>query len=111
MAARRKITAIVWPDGLGARAQLDCGHLANILARDKAELEARVGTWRICCECPGHMPRAVTHYGMGVTDCGRDAGSLPPSHYWTTEPEAVTCDECLDARSHLDSKVRTPVVQ
>ena len=48
---RRKIVAIVWPPGLGARAQLECGHLANILARDLAALERRVGTERVCWQC------------------------------------------------------------
>lgn len=52
MAARRMITAIVWPPGLGARAQLDCGHLANILARSPETLQRRVGTERVCSECP-----------------------------------------------------------
>lgn len=106
MAARRKITTIVTPPGLGPRAQLDCGHLANILARDAAALERRVGTERICCECPGTITREVVHYGLGITDCGRDGASLPPSHKWTMDRAIVSCGECLDARAHLDAKVQ-----
>jgi hypothetical protein len=49
-------------------------------------------------------PREVMHYGAGVTDCGRDAASLPPSHYWNMDHAATTCGECKDAFAHIQSK-------
>lgn len=49
-APKRRIVAIDWSEG-APRARLECGHLANILARSRAALERRIGTTRRCYAC------------------------------------------------------------
>lgn len=46
--------------------------------------------------------RALVHYGIGVTNCGREAEDLDDET--TSELRRVTCAECLDAQTHLASK-------